>query len=457
MEQTRHTERVITMRFQNYPTYKYKRVSQDNNSVFLGPAYAMDDSSNNPQSKLAMNEYEQHLCDKYSYSNYVARLQPGHVNSREEIFALERATRGQSNNALWGVLRLNRKTASNRNGCSNFVSDKNEAILYGNEQEMVVKKNQLLMRTIIEKIEEKLSCNITETVLDCGMFISPIGLYSASPDAYFVNEQGQIIVLEIKCPFTYKDTNLESIRRSLNNNKARYRIKHTAFTINKQGPIEVRVEKKNDHYRQLQSQMYVSGAVLGVYLVKIGDTEEVHFVERDEEMINDYANNEKRDSKEILSENAKHMEFVMERNRLFSFYNLPNVKNENIKKLARDGFYYWNGCVKCHFCQKHVELENDVDNILAQHVCNSKHGNVRYADIKHRNYLTLQSRINSFIPLNIDTTLALELAKLNVFVADDNHLKYYCCATTISDDKINQECIKATVINCPHSVDCDRY
>lgn len=418
----------------------------------------MDDSSYSQSDKLTMNEHEQQLCDKYSYSNYVARLKPGHLNTREEIFELERATRGQNQNALWHVLRLNRKTASNLSGGSSFVSDKNDAIRYGIDQEKVVKKNQLLMRAIKEEIEKKLNCAVTQSVLDCGMFISPIGLFSASPDAYFVNEKGQIVVLEIKCPYKYRNTNLNSIRNGFNN-KARYRIPNTAFSINKQGPIDVRVEKKNDHYRQIQNQMYVTGAVFGIYLVKIGDTEEVHFVERDEEMITDFANNEDSDLKKILNENAKHREFVMERNRLFSFYNLPHIKNESVKKLARDGFYYWNGCVKCYFCQKHVEPDNDIDNILAQHACNSKHGNVRYADIKHRNYLTLQSRINSFSLLNVDSTLAQELARLNVFVTDDKHLKYYCCATTILtiDDKINQDYIKASVINCAHSDDCDRY
>ncbi|ACH69502.1 alk-exo [Trichoplusia ni granulovirus LBIV-12] len=459
MDRTRLTERVITVRFQNYPTSNITAFFTINRLFHFEPAYTMDDnnSSSDPQlKKLAMNEYELQLCDRYSYSNYVARLKPGHINTRKEIFELERATRGQNQNALWGVLRLNRKTASNLSGCSNFVSDNNEAIRYGINQEKVVKNNQLLMRAIKEKIEEKLDCVVTQTVLDCGMFISPIGLFSASPDAYFVDEKGQIVVLEIKCPYTYRNTNLCSIRNSFNN-RARYRIPNTAFSINKQGPIDVRVEKKNDHYRQIQNQMYVTGAVLGVYLVKIGETEEVHFVERDEEMIKDFAKNEDSELKRVLSENAKHREFVMERNRLFSFYNSPNIKNDIVKKLARDGFYYWNGCIKCHFCQKHVELENGLDNILAQHVCNSKHGNVRYADIKHRNYLTLQSRINSFSRLNIDSTLAQELAKLNVFVGDDNNLKYYCCSTVISDDKIDQQCIKDVVKNCAHSDDCDRY
>lgn len=405
---------------------------------------------------VAMTPQEQEFCEKYSYSNYASRVTQDHVNTREEIFELERATRGQHKNTLWQILRLNRKTASNSSGVSNFCGE-NDAMRYGIEQEEVVKKNQLLVRALEEKIEEKLGCEVADTVLDCGMFITPLGLYSASPDAYFVLRDGRIVVLEIKCPYSYRNTDLESIRRGFNN-KARYRITNTAFSINKNGPLDVRVEKKNDHYRQIQAQLYVTNAVMAIYLVKIGKHEEIHFVDRDEEIIKELQEKERADFARCVKENEKHREYNSERNRLISFIT-SSYNKETATKLAREGFYNWNGVVKCHFCQKHIETEQGVDEVLATHSCSSsRRDNVRHANLSYREFLPLQRRIDSFKSFGLPPSDVWELAKLNVFLTD-NCFIYYCCGIIVltEADKADLDGIKQKVKDCQHSDSCDRY
>ncbi|AQQ80396.1 ALK-EXO [Betabaculovirus altermyunipunctae] len=398
----------------------------------------------------ALSTHQQQLSDKYIYSNYVTRLTPEHRNTKEEIFELERATRGQTQNPLWQVLRLNRTTASNS---SSFCAE-NDAMRYGVENEKTVKKNQLLMRALEEQIAAKLNCTVTETVLDCGMFITPIGLFSASPDAYFLADDGRIVVLEIKCPYTYRNTDLESIRRGFNN-KPRYRIPNTAFSVNRRGPLDVRVEKKNDHYRQVQAQMYVTDAALAIYLVKIGRLEEIHFVERDEEIIAELRAREEHEHQRCLRENAKQREFVMERNRLWTFSGV--LGRDEAKRLARAGFYSWNGCVRCHFCHKTVELaETTVERVLAEHQCNAQHGNVRYANIKYRNYLPLQTRMDSLAPLALSPDDVKLLASNNIFLKN-NTLKLYCCGVELLTNADKADDIKSIVTEYNHSVDCDRY
>nr|AXS01145.1 alk-exo [Spodoptera frugiperda granulovirus] len=403
------------------------------------------------QHNLAMSEYEQYLCDKYSYSNYVANLKPDYENSHDDIMELERATRGQNDNPLWQVLRLNRKTASNSSGVIAFCAE-NDAMRYGLGNEKLIKQNDMLMRAIEEKIEERLNSRVVQSVLDCGMFVTPLGFFSASPDGYFVTEDGRIVVLEIKCPYKYKNTDLESIRRGFNN-KRRYRVPHTAFSVNRTGPLDVRVEKKNDHYRQIQAQLYVTNGALAVYLVKIGDSEEVHFVERDEQVIRELREREREEHQRVLRENAKQREFLLERNRRVTFEKNVQVDEAAAKRLARDGFYDWNGRIRCHFCQKTVELERGVDEVLANHVCHTKIGNVRYADVKHRAYVTLQSRIDSFSTLGWSFADAINVAKLNVFYKD-NTFTYYCCGVKIDCDPND---IKDVVTLTNHSDDCDRY
>jgi hypothetical protein len=106
-----------------------------------------------------------------------------------------------------------------------------------------------------------------------------------------------------------------------------------------------------------------------------------------------------------------------------------------------------------------VELENGVDTVLTEHVCNSQQGNVRQANIKHREFLPLQQRISSLAPLNLQPADVRELARRNVFLSD-NILKFYCCGAVVvalKADKARLDNIKDLVDSSYHSNDCDRY
>lgn len=367
------------------------------------------------------------LSDKYCLENYVARLKPGHENTRQEIFALEEATRGQVNNTLWKLLRINRKTAS-KSVCT-FVGE-NEAMKFGVVHEELVKQNRIIMDSVCDALEDRLKMGIKERVLNCGLFLSKLGIFSASPDAYFVLDDDSLAVLEIKCPYTFRDESLNSIRAGFNN-RARYRIPNTAFSVNKSGPLEVRVEKKNDHYRQMQSQLYVTGASVAVYLVMIGGVPEVHFVDRDPGIMQELRDRESRDFNSYLRENARMRHLAVELRRLDTFKN-ANLPLDTGERLARDGLYHWYGNIVCHFCKRKFEKEMGVDGILATHTDCDKTGNVGHVRIRHLNYINRSAREDSLIRLNTYSyEECLTLAQTGHFHdTTDGTVKLFCCGGT---------------------------
>jgi hypothetical protein len=367
------------------------------------------------------------LSEKYCLENYVARLKPGHENTREEIFALEEATRGQVNNNLWKLLRVNRKTASKSSCC--FVSE-NEAMKFGVVNEELVKQNRIIMDSLCDALEDKLKIYVKERVLNCGLFLSKLGIFSASPDAYFILADDNLVVLEVKCPYTFRNENLNSIRASFNN-RARYRIPNTAFSINKSGPLQVRVEKKNDHYRQMQSQLYVTGAVMAVYLVMIGGTPEVHFVERDQGVIQELRDREMRDFNNYLKENARMRHLAIELRRLGTFKPAILAPGDS-ERLARDGLYYWYGNIVCYFCKRRFEKELGVDAILSAHTGCDKTGNVGHVRIHHLDYINQDAREGSLIHLNTYSyEECLKLAEEGHFHdKTDGVVKLFCCGGT---------------------------
>ncbi|ABQ52060.1 alkaline exonuclease [Spodoptera litura granulovirus] len=392
------------------------------------------------------------LVLKYRYDLYITNLKRGHYNTREEIFELEKATRGQSSNNLWRLLRINRTTAS-QSTCSAFNFE-TEAIMYGNRNENVVKQNELLMRHIGEEIEHCLGKSIKEYVANCGMFISKMGIHSASPDAYYMLDDDNIVVVEIKCPYTYREKTLTSIRNSFNTNKSRYRITNTAFSINRSGPPFVKVEEKNTHYRQMQAQMYVTGAVMAVYIVLIGQTPEVHFVERNASVIQELEAKEKKDYTNYIINNERCRMYVMEKNRRESFKDCE-LSKAAILKLSRSGFYYHFGKIICYFCRVQVELERGVDNALLQHApdCN-KEGDLRHAIFKYPRYFSDKIREQSLDRHVSDKQTA---AKNNLF-CDGSKIALYCCGNVIKSDLAESPFdIKDLLDNIVHTIDCERF
>jgi hypothetical protein len=91
------------------------------------------------------------------------------------------------------------------------------------------------------------------------------------------------VVVEIKCPYTFRDTTLEIIKDSIRSRPRKTCVDNTAL---KYDGILFKMNKTHAHYRQVQSQIYVTGAVRGLYVVSVGNWECVIVeVERDEAMI----------------------------------------------------------------------------------------------------------------------------------------------------------------------------
>nr|QBH66989.1 alkaline exonuclease [Phthorimaea operculella granulovirus]QBH67378.1 alkaline exonuclease [Phthorimaea operculella granulovirus] len=381
------------------------------------------------------------LAKKYCLQNYVRSLKSvDHRNTPEEIKQLEIATRGQADNILWKLLRVNRTTASKSTGC--FVED-SPAIQFGKNGERDLKQNTELIDLMCQKIEQKTGKKIVEKVLECGLFLSPIGLYSASPDAYFVLDDGNLVVLEIKCPYTYREDTLESVRHRMNSTRTRYRVAHTAFSVSRNGAMNVRVEKQNDHYRQIQSQLYSTNAVLAVYMVKFVDFPEIHFVERDEKYIRDLAERERIRLKIYVDENKRNSVMVSECERLKSFEGY-GYNEHLIKSLARDGLYCWCGNVMCYFCQQQFEIiDKNADQILAEHNLEcTKLENIAISTAAHPEYLNVHDRMHNLSESQLFNSVDCEkLAKEGFFIDQNNKLVLYCCGNEQDHDNA---CTKAT-------------
>ncbi|ABC61238.1 ALK-EXO [Choristoneura occidentalis granulovirus] len=375
-------------------------------------------------SENVLNNQELLYAEKYCLQKYVKRLTLTHRNTKEEIMALEHATRGQTNNMLWKILRINRTTAS---GGNTFFEGSTPAMRYGICNETILKNNKAIINTITERIEKKLGKKVVENVLDCGLFITDIGLYSASPDGYFKLETGELVVLEIKCPYTYRNKTLEQIRREKNNTRGAYRVEHTALLVNRNGPLHVTVTERNEHYRQMQSQIYVTNAIMAVYMVKFSDMPEIHFVEKNEQYSKEMRHKELAKLQMYVNENKRSQIMIMESERLKTFTN-TNFKTGLAAALACDGMYYWCGNVVCYFCCQQFEIVDKLlEEILEEHTECNKEGNISMGfKVTHPRYLNRFDRINSLRKTKENVVRIEELADKGFFY-DGSKLVLYCC------------------------------
>ncbi|ACZ63593.1 ALK-EXO [Pieris rapae granulovirus Wuhan] len=377
-------------------------------------------------SEGGMSDEQLGFAKKYMLQNYIKTLTESHRNTTEEIMELEKATRGQAKNVLWKLLRINRTTASGTSG--GFYGETTPAMKYGIDNEKLLKKNKIVMSIIREGVEKKLKKEIIEEVLDCGLFLSEIGLYSASPDAYFRLDNNDLVVLEIKCPYTYRNETLESIRLKMNSSRSRYRVPHTAFSVNRHDTLHVAVEKRNDHYRQMQAQLYVTGAVMAVYMVKFSDMPEIHFVPRDEKFIKELADRELIKLKMYANENKRSQIMVMEKERLKSFGGSGHA-DKIARLLAKNGMYCWCGNVICFFCKQQFEIiDKSIDIILEEHnkECNRQE-NISMVEVGHERYLNVFDRINNLLNTQKYSLIECEeLAKKGYFY-NGSRLAFYCC------------------------------
>ncbi|QCF61114.2 alk-exo [Troides aeacus nucleopolyhedrovirus] len=388
------------------------------------------------------------LLKKYKFNNYVktielSQAQLAHWRSnkdiqpkpldRAEILRVEKATRGQSKNELWTLLRLDRNTASASSNSSGNMLQR-PALLFGNAQESHVKEtNGIMLDHMCEIIESKIMSAVVETVLDCGMFFSPLGLHAASPDAYFSLADGRWIPVEIKCPYNYRDTTVEQMRVELGNGNRKYRVKHTALLVNKKGTPQFEMVKTDAHYKQMQRQMYVMNAPMGFYVVKFKQNLVVVSVPRDETFCN----------KELSTENNAYVAFAVENSncaryqcadkRRLSFKTHScnhNYSGQEIDGMVDRGIYLDYGHLKCAYCNDFSsDSRESCDSVLKREHINCKSFNLKHKNFDNPTYFDYVKRLQSLLKSHHFRNDAKTLAYFGYYLTHTGTLKTFCCGS----------------------------
>lgn len=385
-------------------------------------------------SDAQLGEQQKKIFNKYSYENYVCSLTSFDATlTRAQILEVERATRGQSENPLWNMLRLDRKTASSTS--HSFTEyrgtlPENAALSFGLVQEKLVKMdNKELVRMMADAIERKSGQRVTETVLESGIFFSKYGLHAASPDAYFVLADERIVPLEIKCPITYKDVTIDQMRAGLGVRKERYRVKCTALSVNCRGAPIFAVERTDPHYRQMQRQMYVMDSPFALYLVKFKRGYVVATVPRDPDFYARELASEKRLFNSYVTKNLGSEWLNSQHYRMNTFRHATAAMPEDrIAALARQGIYYSFGELVCAFCHRRFDSECAPEDTEPQHPqCASHPKNEIILRVAHKDYLNIERRVRS-MPGTTDS----RFARGGLF-RDPADLKYkmFCCGLVL--------------------------
>ncbi|QNV47865.1 alkaline exonuclease protein [Alphabaculovirus altersperidaniae] len=391
-----------------------------------------------------LTDAELRIFNKYSYNNYVKSLQSTSFRlSREDIKTVERFTRKQSANPLWNLLRLDRQTASGTNNTSSTSISQSAAMCYGLVEEKRLKSDKFLVDQIRNVIECTLGGTVVETVLECGMFLSEFGLFSASPDAYFLvknvaadndNNGGTMYVpIEIKCPHTYRNQNFIEVRNSLGIRNDRYRVKHTALSVNKMGDAMFAVEQTDPHYRQMQRQMYVMNSPMCVYVVKFDNSYVVLPVLRNQTFYLKEYQSEKMLFERFVQKNRTLLVYNTEYNRaksLSSYYS----DRDTVKRLARNGIFCDFGRLKCINCDADFDLDAPIDVILSKNRYCGDSGIEQMSKIFNKDYISHKHRVESLLDHNKNAKLADD----GVYY-DGEALRTFCCGVMIvcGEKKIN--------------------
>ncbi|QEI03512.1 ALK-EXO [Spodoptera cosmioides nucleopolyhedrovirus] len=379
------------------------------------------------------------VLNKYLYDNYVKSLKCKKFRlSREEIDSVEINTRGQSENPLWTTLRLDRQTASG--SCNNTSVPQSAAMSYGLVQEKHLKRDKFLMGQIEKVILHTLGVNakIVKSVLDCGMIMSEFGLFSASPDAYFdvkmtIDGDDKLIKVpvEIKCPHTYKEKNFIEVRNELGVRKNRYRIKHTALSVNRQGEPMFAVESTDAHYRQMQRQMYVMNAPMCVYVVKFYNSYVVLPVLRNQTFYLKEYQTEKRLFERFVNKNLNALAYNTESKRIESLAsNVHHYDRATVKKLAENGIFYDFGELRCIHCDQTFDLESSIDVILSKNKYCGDNDITQMSNIFNKTYIAHHRRVESLRDCNKKRSLA----DAGVYCDENRILKTFCCGVQVNDE-----------------------
>ncbi|ACI28749.1 agip47 [Agrotis ipsilon multiple nucleopolyhedrovirus] len=382
--------------------------------------------------KRELTAAQQELFNKYSYTNYVNALSSTMFRLPiDEIMLVERATREQSNNPLWNMLRLDRQTASGSASAARSVPQ-SAAMSYGLCEEKLVKADRFLVDKIRDVIEKTIPCRVLDEILECGMFLSSLGLYSASPDAYFVAERltdgdnggdSILIPVEIKCPHTYRDTSVDEVRRGLGDRNARYRIKHTALSVNKRGSYLFAVEQTDAHYRQMQRQMYVLNAPLCVYVVRFANSYVVCTVRRDDTFFLKEQQAERKLFEMFVRKNQNRKRYKSREQRTKSLQdNNANITLEQAHALASTGLYYDFGVLQCIHCNKEFDADAPIQRIFERHEYCGDTSIQQMSALYNSDFVNHRKRVESLSAHRAN----VKFADQGVY-HDGSGLKTFCC------------------------------
>nr|XP_042902790.1 uncharacterized protein LOC122270229 [Parasteatoda tepidariorum] len=170
--------------------------------------------------------------------------------SPEDISSIEMETRGQSSNWKWARYRKFRLTASNfgfvikamkRNSYPKSLFTR----LEGSKDLSKIKQIQWGLHN------EKAGVSVSEKTLnvsESGLWLESSGLLGASPVGFFRNQDGSTSILEVKCPFKYREDNL--------NEKLKL-VKDYILHINDDVYV---INNTHDYYHQMQGQLAISNA-----------------------------------------------------------------------------------------------------------------------------------------------------------------------------------------------------
>ena len=177
-----------------------------------------------------------------------------------QIWDIERSTRGQRDNVLWGMLRKGRLTASNF-GKVLKASSSNRQLpkslfksLLGEYNLSGLKAIQYGIHHEAEAIRayEKIMNNKVE---DAGLVLHPSGLIGASPDGFVGDE----IVLEVKCPWSARDcTSVEDLM----NIKGFFLVKDDSGNIS-----FAKTDQGQAYFHQIQGQLALTGRNLCHFVI----------------------------------------------------------------------------------------------------------------------------------------------------------------------------------------------
>lgn len=376
------------------------------------------------------------LYNRYNMSVCHANANTAPLLTAQECLMIERATRGQTANPLWMRLRENRETASGSEG----RNVNTEATQYGVDNEARLKSMDGWVERLTKRVENYYKLRVVSTVLDCGMYISPMKIYSASPDAVLVLENGRTVIVEIKCPFTYRNTSTREIADALKlkvrlgGKKTEFNVDHVALKMDVACPANpvFRINRHHTHYRQMQHQMYVVAeypfrAVGGVYVVLFGN-DEVHMemVPPDEEVIKRLHVTERARYEAVKRDNKRNRNMFVGRTRLCTLAGMVEETRDGALALrvAAAGLYVQNDRLCCAFCMAQCEMllnRDYLDKMIVQHAaCDSGQFNDLPLEGYHRPEMFFRCLRD---PVDGDRG----------YYDDDGVMRTFCCGTTAPD------------------------